>query len=242
MLLKNLKRKKEDKEEKIESNSGNVDINNNGICSVKEVSLLSDKSNTSQENNALIKKKITPVLQQVTKNNIDDLRKVYVSTFPLSYNSDFYNDILNEYPKALSRVATYHNIVVGGICCRLEKKTLKDIRQDMPTVSSDLSFSQQINNLKLLNTYTCYIMAISVLDLYQDSSIGSRLMSYIINYCENDKSISSINLHVHVKNEKAIRFYKKFGFYQKEYIRNYYFDNPNIIPPDVYYFQKDLNY
>jgi len=67
-------------------------------------------------------------------------------------------------------------------------------------------------------------------------------MSYIINYCENDKSISSINLHVHVKNEKAIRFYKRFGFYQKEFIRNYYFNNPNIDPPDVYYFQKDLHY
>ncbi|KAG4087745.1 acyl-CoA N-acyltransferase [Neocallimastix lanati (nom. inval.)] len=192
------------------------------------------------------KKRVTPVLQQVTKNNIDDLRKVYVSTFPLSYNSEFYSDILNIYPKALSRVATYHNIVVGGICCRLEKKTLRDINQGLsPTNSSgyDLSFSQQINQLntlKLLNTYSCYIMAIAVLEPYQSLSIGSRLMSYIIKYCENDKSISSINLHVHVKNDKAIKFYKKYGFYQKEFIKDYYYNNPNIIPPDVYYFQKDL--
>jgi len=59
--------------------------------------------------------------------------------------------------------------VVGGICCRLEKKTLKDIQRN---TSTDLPLAQQINNLKLLNSYSCYIMAIAVLDLYQDLSIG----------------------------------------------------------------------
>ncbi|ORX80101.1 acyl-CoA N-acyltransferase [Anaeromyces robustus] len=249
ILLKNLK-KENDNINKQENNNFNINDNTDKLLKlnsfdsktslksiIKEVSLEKTKSNEN--------KKITPVLRSVNRNNINDLRKVYISTFPLTYNNEFYSDIINIYPKGLSRVATYHNIVVGGICCRLEKKTLKDIKRELPipSVGHDLSFTQQIsqlNDLKLLNTYSCYIMAIAVLELYQNLSIGSKLMSYIIKYCENDKSISSINLHVHVKNEKAIKFYKKYGFYQKEYIKNYYFNNPNIIPPDVYYFQKDL--
>ncbi|OUM59425.1 hypothetical protein PIROE2DRAFT_15059, partial [Piromyces sp. E2] len=166
MLLKNLKRKMDETEEQNKTETNNININNtNEIRSLKDISVLTNKTITPSENNVIGKKKVTPVLQQVTNNNIDDLRKVYLSTFPLQYNSEFYRDILNEYPKALSRV-------VGGICCRLEKKTLKDIRQNMTTtVNNDFSFAQQINNLKLLNTYSCYIMAIAVLDLYQDLSI-----------------------------------------------------------------------
>jgi len=228
-LLRNLKRKIDDTIEQEENNNNKINNESSkGICSVKEISLPTKNIiNSNELKTTSERKKVTPVLQQVTKYNIDDLRKVYISTFPLSYNSEFYNDIINTYPKGLSRVATYHNIVVGGICCRLEKKSLKDMRHNIPTTNQHLTLTQQINqlnSLKLLNTYSCYIMAIAVLEPYQNLSIGSKLISYIIKYCEKDKSISSINLHVHVKNENAIKFYKKFGFYQKDFIRNYYFN------------------
>jgi len=108
MLLKNLKRKKDETEEKNNSELENKDTNNiKEIRSLKDISLLPNKPIAPPSVNVLEKKKVTPVLQQVTKNNIDDLRKVYLSTFPLSYNSEFYSDILNEYPKALSRVGKY---------------------------------------------------------------------------------------------------------------------------------------
>ncbi|KAL6636258.1 acyl-CoA N-acyltransferase [Neocallimastix californiae] len=239
LLFENSKRRKED----IDQKDNNFDFlydNDDIVTSNNSITAIGNELSTE----VTVKKRVIPILQQVTKDNINDLRTVYALTFPLTYTSDFYSDILNIYPKELSRVAIYNNVVVGGICCRLEKKSLRDIKQEFPKTSTEygLSFTQQINklnSLKLINSYSCYIMAIAILEPYQNLSIGSELMSYIINYCENNENISSINLHVHVKNEKAIKFYKKYGFYEKDFIKGYYY-NPNIIPPDVYYFQKDL--
>ena len=103
-LLKNLKRKIDDTDEQEDNNNYKINNENNKeFCSVKEISLPT-KINSIELKTPSEKKRVTPVLQQVTKYNIDDLRKVYISSFPLSYNSEFYSDIINVYPKGLSRV------------------------------------------------------------------------------------------------------------------------------------------
>eukprot|EP00833_Pecoramyces_ruminatium_P016746 jgi/Orpsp1_1/1190778/evm.model.d7180000081179.1 len=113
IVLRNLKRKSDalnQIENSICSNYRNKNKNNdfNNNSPKNNISVESEKSKTNIKNEPQTevteKKRVTPVLHQVTKNNIDDLRKVYVSTFPLNYNSEFYSDIINVYPKGLSRV------------------------------------------------------------------------------------------------------------------------------------------
>jgi len=51
------------------------------------------------------------------------------------------------------------------------------MRQNISITNQNLTLTQQINqlnNLKLLNTYSCYIMAIAVLEPYQNLSIGKN--------------------------------------------------------------------
>jgi len=103
LLFENSKRRKED----IDQKDNNFDFlydNDDIVTSNNSITAIGNELSTE----VTVKKRVIPILQQVTKDNINDLRTVYALTFPLTYTSDFYSDILNIYPKELSRVGKFY--------------------------------------------------------------------------------------------------------------------------------------
>jgi len=150
----------------------------------------------------------------LTEKNVGQLKKLNIATFPVTYQEQFYADLL----KALdySRLGYYCDILVSSICCRLE---------DRPIGGKAL-----------------YIMTLSVLKEYQRRSIASQLIEWAIEKAQSKESqsedVQEIYLHVQTSNSGALSFYKQFGFEVTEEIKNYY---KKIEPPDCYVLRKALN-
>ena len=81
-------------------------------------------------------------------------------------------------------------------------------------------------------------MTINVLEHYQRNKIGSQLLNELIRLHKNMKEISYINLHVHIQNDIAKKFYEKNGFEVVKILDNYYTD---IVPKGAYYLRFKLH-
>lgn len=79
------------------------------------------------------------------------------------------------------------------------------------------SFSYQVMN-------EFHILNIAVKKEYQTKGYGSLLLQELINYCLQ-KQISYIVLEVRESNKIAQNLYKKFGFKEISYRKNYYRNN-----------------
>jgi len=147
-------------------------------------------------------------LGAVTPHNIKQLKKLNSVVFPVSYNDKFYKDILDV--GELAKLAFYNDIVVGAVCCRIDK---------------------------LDNARRLYIMTLGCLARYRRYGIGTEMLKHVLKICEDDGKFDSVYLHVQVSNEGAIGFYRKFGFEIIETKTQYY---KRIEPADAYVLQKTL--
>lgn len=80
-----------------------------------------------------------------------------------------------------------------------------------------------------------YIMTLGVVVLARRRGVGAKLLGFVEEVAR-DNNCKSVQLHVHVANEDATEFYKKFGFDVKERIGGYY---KYLKPPDALLLQKD---
>jgi len=154
-------------------------------------------------------------LGHLTEKNVGQLMKLNHSTFPVTYQSQFYQDLLKYLD--YSRLGFYADVLVSSICCRLEER---------PVVGGR----------------ALYIMTLSVLKPYQRRGIASQLIEWAVEKAQTKEGqaddIQEIYLHVQTSNEGALSFYKTFGFEVTEEIKNYY---KKIEPPDCYVLRKVLN-
>jgi len=147
-------------------------------------------------------------LGEVTVHNIRQLKRLNTVVFPVSYNEKFYKDVL--LAGELARLAYYNDVVVGGVCCRV-----------------DTSEGQR----------RLYIMTLGCLSPYRRLGIGTKMLFHVLKFVEEDANFDSIFLHVQVNNESAISFYQKFGFSIVETKKAYY---KRIEPADAHVLQKNL--
>jgi ribosomal protein S18 acetylase RimI-like enzyme len=147
-------------------------------------------------------------LGEVTVHNIKQLKKINTVVFPVSYNDKFYKDVLTA--GELARLAYYNDVVVGGVCCRID--TSEDKRR-------------------------LYIMTLGCLAPYRRLGIGTIMLEHVLGFVKADGKFDSIFLHVQVNNDSAINFYEKFGFSIVETKQAYY---KRIEPADAHVLQKDL--
>jgi len=160
---------------------------------------------------------VNVTLHQITPYNINSVKSINRMVFPITYNEQFYRDIIFKYNKNLSRLAVINNKAVGNICCRIEPSSNHPVMVD--DVNEDI----------------LYIMTIAVLQQYRRHSIGTILLNYIINFCKLNTHIKTILLHAQITNKAAISLYIKNGFEIVNVIRGYY---KNVDCPDAYLFQK----
>lgn len=90
-------------------------------------------------------------LGDVTQHNIKQLKKLNSVVFPVAYNDKFYRDILDV--GELAKLAYYNDIVVGAVCCRVDK--------------SD-------------NSRRLYIMTLGCLAPYRRLGIGTKMLEHWI--------------------------------------------------------------
>jgi len=160
-------------------------------------------------------------LHQITPFNINSVKTINRMVFPITYNEQYYRDILFKYNKNLSRLAVINNKPVGNICCRIE-----------PSSNYSLMYNEINEDEDIL-----YIMTIAVIQQFRRHSIGTILLNYIINFCQLNTNIKTILLHAQISNKAAISLYIKNGFEIVNIIRGYY---KNVDCPDAYLFRKKL--
>ncbi|XP_015786021.1 N-alpha-acetyltransferase 50 [Tetranychus urticae] len=131
-------------------------------------------------------------LGSITVHNIKLLRRINQVVFPVIYNDKFYKDVL--VAGELAKIAFYNDIVVGGVCCRIDTS----------------------NNQRRL-----YIMTLGCLAPYRRLGIGTLMLKHVLNYAQ-ENNLDGLFLHVQVNNDTALTFYKKFGFEIIDTKENYY--------------------
>eukprot|EP00271_Cylindrocystis_brebissonii_P001246 TRINITY_DN11573_c0_g1_i1.p1 TRINITY_DN11573_c0_g1~~TRINITY_DN11573_c0_g1_i1.p1 ORF type:complete len:179 (+),score=29.97 TRINITY_DN11573_c0_g1_i1:921-1457(+) len=154
----------------------------------------------------------------VRDKNVQQLRKINTSIFPVRYQDKFYADAVNA--GELTKLAFYGDLYVGAMACRIEKK---------PMAEGDEPSGAPGNRV--------YIMTLGVLAPYRRLGVGSKLLKHCIDVALQDPSLDEIFLHVQINNEEALAFYNKFGFSITETVYNYY---KRIEPPHCYILTKKL--
>lgn len=152
-------------------------------------------------------------LGELTQHNIKQLRIINRTVFPVVYTDKFYIELLKN--PQFCRLAYFNDIVVGAVCYRLENIAGCD------------------------NAKNCYIMTLGCLAPYRRYGIGAMLLQHVLKRCMKNKQIRTIFLHVHVENEEAVAFYKKFGFDITGKVENYY---KRLSPQDAYIVEKQLDH
>ncbi|KAI6182228.1 N-alpha-acetyltransferase 50 [Aphelenchoides bicaudatus] len=137
--------------------------------------------------------KVTIELGDITQHNIQQIKKLNETVFPVTYNDRFYKEIVER--SDYSKIAFFNDCVVGAVSCRLE---IKD------------------NERKL------YIMTLGTLAPYRRFGIGGLLLNFVFSLCDKDPLINKIVLHVQINNESALNFYEHFGFERTREEEKYY--------------------
>ncbi|VDQ08931.1 unnamed protein product [Trichobilharzia regenti] len=85
----------------------------------------------------------------------------------------------------------------------------------------------------------CYIMTLGCLAPYRGHGVGTLMLKHVIKFCQKHGGIKSIYLHVHVGNEGAVAFYKRFGFEITGEVDDYY---RRIQPQTAYVLERCFSY
>jgi len=145
----------------------------------------------------------------INKNNYNQLKQLNNLSLPVRYQDGFYYRIINHL--RYGRFAYLNDIIVGAISWKYDKCG---------------------------NENNVYIMTINVLESYKRHKIGTQLLQELIRLHKNMKEISYINLHVHIQNDIAKKFYEKNGFEVVKILDDYYTD---IVPKGAYYLRFKLH-
>lgn len=160
-------------------------------------------------------------LDDLTPNNLGTFKKVNEVSLPTSYPESWYQESLAG--AQIVKLAFYNELPVGAIKGRLFNTSHK-----VPT----FEFATKANMNTKIVMNALYIESFAVLKAYRSQGVGSRLLEWVISEAK-ERFVHEAFLHVHVKNEEAIAWYKKKGFVQKDDIVKDYYKEQNLPEPDA---------
>lgn len=73
-------------------------------------------------------------LGTITKHNLKMVKRLNQVIFPVSYNDQFYNDLLKA--GELAKIAFYNDLAVGAVCCRPDNSPVPATTQGPETPSN----------------------------------------------------------------------------------------------------------
>ncbi|KAI6233512.1 N-alpha-acetyltransferase 50 [Aphelenchoides fujianensis] len=148
-------------------------------------------------------------LGDVTPHNWKETEQLEEAIFSRSHDERLYTKKADGEP--LAKVVRFNDHIVGLILCSL----------------------RTTNGRKQL-----HIHAIGVLAPYRRFGVAGMLMNSALGFCDGDRAIKCIDLHVRVDNASAIRFYERFGFAKMSLSKNHY---PDETPSDAFLMEKAVN-
>ncbi|KAK4473755.1 hypothetical protein MN116_003095 [Schistosoma mekongi] len=193
------------------------------------IAVHSDQIDTVEQKNrgndaSKVYKKIE--LGQLTPHNIKQFRLINQTVFPVTYTEKFYSDVLKN--SKMCRLAYFNDIVVGAVSYRIENIMVKNA-----DLAADDNYGQTNQTVK-----KCYIMTLGCLAPYRGYGVGTLMLKHVIKSCLKHGGIKSIYLHVHIGNEGAVAFYKRFGFEITGEVNDYY---RRIHPQTAYVLERCLS-
>jgi ribosomal protein S18 acetylase RimI-like enzyme len=148
------------------------------------------------------------VFTNVTEKNVEQLRLLNTTIFPVRYNDDFYKKVY-KHPK-LAQFALYNDTPIGAVAGRIEEDKESGLNTQL------------------------YIMTLGVLEPYRRCGVGDQLLKYITETVKTDsefQDLLTVVLHVQTSNTAALAFYARHGFVTTGKIENYY---QKLQPPDCH--------
>ncbi|WFD23390.1 N-terminal methionine N(alpha)-acetyltransferase NatE [Malassezia equina] len=171
------------------------------------------------DTNAPVRRAITArsvvAIADITRNNINQVRKLNEVLLPVPYSPAVYEQVLEEDTNPICKLGLFNDIPVGNVCCRLEEG-------------------------KDATMWKVYIMTLGVLPTYRCLGVASALLEYVLDVAGPSKNfagrkIESVYLHVQISNPVARMLYEKFGFELVDTLESYY---PSITPSSAWVLSK----
>ncbi|XP_055354199.1 N-alpha-acetyltransferase 50-like [Paramacrobiotus metropolitanus] len=177
-------------------------------------------------------------LGTITKHNLKMVKRLNQVIFPVSYNDQFYNDLLKA--GDLAKIAFFNDLAVGAVCCRVDISPPPNTTAAPDAAAAPNGTSSSSQNppqpVVLAPGRRLYIMTLGCLAPYRRQKIGTLLLQHVLAVCARE-GFSSVTLHVQINNDAALQFYKKFGFEVVGISEHYY---KRIEPADAYLLEKKL--
>ena len=200
--------------------------------------------------------KINPekiIYKPLSNSNFLEVKNLHKEWFPIDYDDNFFNQVLNNNGGKYFTVGAFYNInneninkeiILGLAFCEFEY-VMERLNQNigekiLDEINGDLKLCDEIKSyLKCQFDKCIYVMTIGVMDEFRQMNIGSNLLKYIYKIAlEIDRCIG-VYLHVICYNEIAIKFYQKNKFKKVGKIdKYYYFNNKNY---DAYVFLRTIS-
>ncbi|PFH37988.1 acetyltransferase, GNAT family protein [Besnoitia besnoiti] len=159
-------------------------------------------------------------LGQLTRHNVMQMKQLHLATLPVTYGDVLYEQLQRH--SQFSRLAYLGEVMVGGICCRVEAP---------PAAAAGAPKKR----------HSLYIMTLSVLKPYRRYGVASGLLSYILSRASEAQQggveLEDCYLHVWTENKYALEFYEKRGFVNEGIQEDYYTD---VTPTSAYILRTPL--
>ncbi|CAN0430906.1 unnamed protein product, partial [Hapterophycus canaliculatus] len=120
---------------------------------------------------------------KITKANVNQLKLMNASIFPVRYHDKFYTSVPEANPD-FNQFVYVDDVVVGAVCCRVEPP-------ESPGGHEAL-----------------YIMTLGVLAAWRRRSIGTKLLRRVLDSLPRYPSVEEVYLHVQSNNGEAVGFYE----------------------------------
>merc|ERR1711997_807084 len=169
------------------------------------------------------------MLDDLTPHNIKQFKMINQAVFPVQYVDAFYRDAQKS-EIHFSKLAYFNDLVVGGVCFRLEDASSPEIGMVNKTLKAD-----QIKQAPLKRAY---IMTLGVLTPYRRYGVGKKMLEWVIEKAKSLKDVNGIYLHVQTNNDVAKALYEKNEFTQEGGVFEGYYKK--IDPPDAYMLKMDI--
>lgn len=163
------------------------------------------------------------VLDDLTQHNLKQFRRINQSVFPVQYNDQFYKDALNS-DIHFSKLAYFNDLVVGGVCFRLEDSASDSIGIHNSGLKADV--------VKAAPLKRAYIMTLGCLTPYRRYGVGRKMLDWVKEKVKELSDVNGIFLHVQINNDTAKMFYENQEFQTVGNIQKDYYKR--VEPADAY--------
>jgi len=159
----------------------------------------------------------------ITEDNVEQLRLINTTCFPITYADGFYKDVVKAKNESLNKFVYHNGFIIGAICCRVQEDKIY-----IMTLGVLPSYRGRKVGSKLVQSVLDYVASEESKGLVKDGDGDG----------DGNGGIKEVMLHVQISNDDAIKFYERLGFEKDpKMVENYYV---RIDPPHCYVLRKTM--